>query len=374
MGDPVALDSTYRVVQWATGNIGTRSLRGVIEHPQLTLVGLYVTTAEKEGRDAGELCGIDPVGVGATRDIAEIVALEPDCVLYMQQGCDFDAICALLESGVNVVATCGEFHHPDSMDPAMRARVEAACERGATSIHSTGSSPGFISEAVPIVLTSIQRRLDKLQILEFADVSSRDSPTMLFDLMGFGKEPADFDTRRFAHGAVAFGPSLRLVAEAVGMPLDSVESTGALSTATRDVEIAAGTVRAGTVAAQRMTVSGLRNGEPLITFSATWYCSTEIDADWDLRAGGWRLIVDGDCPLDVDIRLAIPLEQMAATTPGYTANRAVNAVPIVCEAAPGIRTTVELPQVVANLGPATRSGGSPDGAEGDGSGSRKFVL
>ncbi|HEY2562644.1 MAG TPA: hypothetical protein VGI44_02965 [Acidimicrobiales bacterium] len=374
MGDPVGLESTYRVVQWATGNIGTRSLRAVIEHPQLTLAGLYVTTTDKEGRDAGDLCGLAPTGVVATRDIADILALEPDCVLYMQQGCDFDAICTLLETGVNVVATCGEFHHPESMDPAARKRVEAACEQGAATVHSTGSSPGFISEAVPIVLTSIQRRLDKLQILEFADVSSRDSPTMLFDLMGFGKEPAAFDARRFAHGAVAFGPSLRLVGEALGMPLDSVESTGALSTATRDVEIAAGTVRAGTVAAQRMTVSGIRHAEPLITFSATWYCSTEIDADWDLRDGGWRVIVDGDCPLDVEIRLAIPLEQMAATTPGYTANRAVNAVPIVCEAAPGIRTTVELPQVIANL--STAGGPMIDDGVGevDGQGGRKFVL
>ena len=66
------------------------------------------------------------------------------------------------------------------------------------------------------------------------------------------------------------------------------------------------------------------------------------------------MVVDGDCPLDVDIRLAIPLERMAETTPGYTANRAVNAVPLVCEAPPGIRTSVELPQMVANLGQLDR--------------------
>jgi 4-hydroxy-tetrahydrodipicolinate reductase len=197
---------------------------------------------------------------------------------------------------------------------------------------------------------------------------------MLFDLMGFGKKPADFDTRRFAHGAVAFGPSLRLIADAVGLPLDSVESTGAVSTATRDVEIAAGSIRAGTVAGQRMTVSGLRHGEPLLTFSATWYCSTDIDADWDLRGGGWRVIVDGDCPLDVEIRLAIPLEEMAATTPGYTANRAVNAVPMVCDAGPGIRTTVDLPQIVANLGPTPGAPETDGVGEADRQGSRKFVL
>jgi len=357
MTDLIAPASTYRVVQWATGNIGTRSLRAVIEHPQLTLVGLHVHSADKEGRDAGELCGVGPTGVLATRDIEHVVALEPDCVLYMQQGCDFDVICRLLESGIDVVTTRGEFHHPGSMDPAVRDRVEAACAKGGSSIHSTGISPGFISEAIPIVLTSIQRRLDRLQIQEFADLSSRDSPELLFDLMGFGSEPEAFDPRRWAHGGESFGPSLRLMGEAIGMPLDSVEASGDVATATRDVEIAAGTIRAGTVAAQRMTVSGRRGGEELIGFSATWYCSTELDADWDLRGGGWRVIVDGDCPLDIEIRLAVPLERMAETTPGYTANRAVNAVPVVCHAAPGIRTTVDLPHVIANLGAATPEAG-----------------
>ena len=136
------------------------------------------------------------------------------------------------------------------------------------------------------------------------------------------------------------------------MPLDTVESTGEVAIATRTIEIAAGTIERGTVAAQRMTVTGMRAGQPFVSFSANWYCTTELDADWDLRVTGWRVIVDGDCPLDVELRFAVPLERMAETSPGYTANRAVNAVPVVCEAAPGIRTTVDLPQVIADLGPA----------------------
>src|ERR1019366_1691987 len=176
--------ATYRVVQWATGNIGTRSLRGVIEHPDLSLAGLYVYSSDKAGRDAGQLCGLDPTGVLASRDLDEILGLGADCVLYMPRACDVDDVCRLLESGANVVTTRGEFHHPGSMDTDTRERVEAACRAGGTSIHSTGSSPGFISEAVPLVLSSIQRRLDHLAIEEFADLSQRPSPDLLFTLMG----------------------------------------------------------------------------------------------------------------------------------------------------------------------------------------------
>jgi 2,4-diaminopentanoate dehydrogenase len=338
-----------RVVQWATGNIGARALRGVIEHPGLELAGVYVTSPAKAGKDAGDLCGVAATGVLATADLNEILALGADCVLYMPAACSLDEVCALLASGANIVTTRGEFHHPGSMDPADRARVEAACAAGGTSIHSTGSSPGFISEALPLALTSIQRRLDSLTINEFADLSRRNSPDLLFNLMGFGKPAAEFDRRRFGYGAISFGPSLRLLADALGTPLDAVESTGEVAVARETIRIAAGPLAAGTVAAQKMIVSGLRNGRPLLTFAATWYCTADLDPAWDVRATGWRVVVDGDAPLDVDLRFAVPIERMGDASPGYTANRAVNAVPFVCAAAPGIRTTADLPQIIANL-------------------------
>jgi 4-hydroxy-tetrahydrodipicolinate reductase len=311
---------------------------------------VYVYTPAKAGRDAGELCGVDPVGVVATQDVDEIIALGADCILYMARACNFDEVCRLLTCGTNVVTTTGEFHRPASLDPAIRERVEAACERGGTSIHSTGSSPGFISEAVPLVLASIQRRLDALTIDEFADLSERNSPALLFELMGFGSDPAQFDHRRWAHGKQSFGPSLELVADALSMPLDRVDASGEVATARRPVQIAAGTLEAGTVACQRMTVSGVRHGRPVLQFRATWYCTSELDPPWDVRATGWHVSVDGDAPLDIDIRFPVPLERMGAVSPGYTANRAVNAVPYVCAAPPGIRSTVDLPQVIASLG------------------------
>jgi 2,4-diaminopentanoate dehydrogenase len=342
--------SAPRVVQWATGNIGTRSLRHVIEHPGLTLAGVYVTSPAKAGKDAGDLCGLPATEVIATNDIDEILALRADCVLYMPAACDMDEVCRLLASGANIVTTRGEFHHPESMDPAARGRVAEACAVGGTSIHSTGSSPGFISEALPLVLTSIQRRLDGLTISEFADLSQRDSPDLLFNIMGFGKPAAEFDTRRFGYGAISFGPSLRLTAEALGMPLDSVESTGEVAVARETTRIAAGPLEAGTVAAQRMIVSGIRAGRPVLRFQAMWYCTTELDPAWDVRATGWHVFVDGDAPLDIDLRFPVPIERMGEVSPGYTANRAVNAVPFVCAAPPGICTTVDLPQIIARLG------------------------
>ncbi|MBV8958311.1 MAG: dihydrodipicolinate reductase [Actinobacteria bacterium] len=339
----------YRVAQWATGNIGTRSLRAVIEHPQLELVGVYVYSDKKAGVDAGELCGAGPTGVVATTSIEDILAAKPDCVLYMPRACDYDDVCRLLEGGANVVTTRGEFHRPASMDADVGARVEAACAAGGTSIHSTGSSPGFISEALPLVLSSLERRIDCLTIDEFADVSSRNSPELLFDLMGFGQPMGPFDPGRAAYLQGSFGPSLELLADAIGLPLDALEASGEFAVARHTTQLAAGTLEAGTIGGQRITVTGLRDGKPLLRFRATWYCTADVDADWDMRETGWRVTVEGDTPLAVDIRFPVEPERWAEVSPGLTAHRAVNAVAAVCEAIPGIRTTLDLPHVVPVL-------------------------
>jgi 2,4-diaminopentanoate dehydrogenase len=335
------MTAPLRVVQWATGNIGSRSLRAVIDHPDLELVGVYVHTPEKAGKEIG--------GVVTTNDVDEIVALRADCVLYMPRACDVDVVCRLLESGADVVTTRGEFHRPASMPADVRARVEAACAAGGTSIHSTGSSPGFITEAVPLVLTSIQRRLDRLVIEESADMSPRNSPGLLFDVMGFGRPPEKISDARLQHGLHSFGPSLHLVADALSIAIDGIEADGAVATATKTVAIAAGTLEAGTVAAQRTTVSALRGGEPVLQFLATWYVTADLDPAWEVHRTGWRITVEGDAPLVVDMPFPFDLEEMAERSPGYTAHRAVNAVPYVCAAPPGIRTSVDLPQIIARL-------------------------
>lgn len=350
---PTATDSAagHRVAQWSTGTIGARALRAVITHPGLTLTGLYSHSPGKHGRDAAELCGLDtPTGIRATGAIGEILRDPPDCVLYMPQTPDIDEICRILAAGTNIVTTCGLFHHPGSMDPEIRSRVEAACASGGASIHSTGSSPGFITEAVPMVLSSIQRRLDLLTIEEYADLSRRDSPAILFDIMGFGSPPGDFAQWRLDHLRNSFGPSLRLLADGLGLPLDEVTATGEVATAGHTFEIAAGTIPAGTVAAQRITITGVRRGRDVVRFQAIWHCGADAETGWDIRPTGWHISVEGDAPLEIDMVFPFPLDRMAEHSPAYTANRAVNAVRHVCAAPPGIRTVLDLPPITATLG------------------------
>lgn len=341
-----------RVIQWATGNIGARSLRAVIENPQMELVGLWVSSADKAGQDAGALCGLGrDTGVLATNDGAALTALAADCVLYMRQGTDIAELCRLLASGKNVVTTRGDFHCPAMMPAAERQQVEAACAAGGTSIYSTGSSPGFVTEALAIPLLSLSRRLDCLTIDEFGDVGSRNSPQLLFEVMGFGQPMRAYEQAHTAHVKADFAGSLAQLAGASGIAIDSWEAHGEYSAASEDVTIAAGTIPRGTVAAQRITISGMAGGKARFRFRANWYATDRIEnTDWELRTSGWRIRVEGDTPLDVSITFPVAPEDYAAFTPGLTAHRAVNAAAAVCAAPPGIRTTADLPQVLGWFG------------------------
>lgn len=345
-------NKNLRIAQWATGKVGARSMKAIIQHPALDLVGLYVHSEAKEGRDAGELCGLEPVGIKATRNINDIIALKPDCVMYMQEGVNIDDVCRLLAAGINIVTTRGEFFFPEKMDRELRERTQAACRKGGASLHATGSSPGFITEAIPVVLTSVARRVDCVTIDEFAYIPESCSPEMVFDVMGYGRPPAaEFDPGMLHHMAQCFDQSLSSTAAALGLAIDEVKSFGETATALSRVKIAEDAyIEPGTVAAQRITIAAMRQGKPVMQMRANWYCATDLDKDWYLGETGWRVVVEGDTPLDVRLTMPRTDEPVAEQMGGYTAHRAVNAIHAVCAAEPGIRTTAELLQIVARLG------------------------
>src|SRR6195256_6030089 len=72
----------FRVIQWATGGVGKAAIEGILRHPELELAGCWVHSAEKDGKDVGEILGGAPVGVRATSRIDDILGLDADAVVY----------------------------------------------------------------------------------------------------------------------------------------------------------------------------------------------------------------------------------------------------------------------------------------------------
>lgn len=345
-------DKTYRVVQWATGRIGSASLKGLANSSQFEVVGAYVHSPDKDGQDVGEICGLGNLGIMATRDIKRIIALKPDCVVAMPEGPNVDDMCRFLEAGINIATSRVDFLEPAAMNQDFRFRIEAACERGKSSIHATGSSPGFSSEAMPLILTSMSRTMECLTIDEYADIPASCPDVQVTKGMGFGRESSgEFDPQLLEHHAHGFRQSMNVLARALNVEIDKTEVTGETANAKERFLLPGGTpIEKGRVAAKRITISAFGRGRIFLRFRINWHTTLNLDADWDLRRTGWRFQLEGDTPLNAEISFPVTPERWSPAMAEITANRVINTVPFVCEADPGIRTTADLPMIVPNLG------------------------
>lgn len=353
--------SRYRVIQWATGNTGQRALREVIRHPSLELVGVRVYDTEKDGVDAGELCGEASTEVLATVDREAVLKLEADCCVYMPRATGrgqtragltedelVDDIVALLENGTNVVTTCTDlFARGARLTDENRARVLGACERGDASVWASGSDPGFMTETLPAALLSVQRRVDLIEIEEFGDLSHRPSAHMVMEQMRFGKPLSEFDPeRRKNHLFGEYQPPLTVLADLAGFTIDEWTAEGGVAAAKEDLTIVAGKIEAGTAAAQRVVVHGRSDGVDRIRFTQYGFVAMDVEPDWGLQPTGWRVRIHGDAPFDVSMPFPVPLDELASFVPAFNANGPVNAIPYVCAAPPGMLTTEDLPHMV----------------------------
>lgn len=339
----------YRVIQWATGNVGQAAVRGIVAHPELTLVGAWVHSRKKAGRDAGELCGLPPLGVAATNDVDAILAMDADCVVYAPQLADTEMVIRLLESGKNVVTPVGWFY---ARRAPRRDEIEAACAAGGVTLHGTGIHPGGITERFPLTLSALCTNVRHVLAEEFSDIRNYAAPFVVREIMMFGKTPEM--ARQSPMAALlgdGFGQSIDMIADTLGFALDAEKRTAhEIAVATRTIDTPVGPIDAGTVAAQRFTWQGTVGGKPVITARTNWFMG-EADFDPPWRLGGERFEVrfDADPPLHVTFEGLHPerVGEGLDRNPGIlaTAMHCVNAIPYVCAAAPGIKSYLDLPLI-----------------------------
>jgi 2,4-diaminopentanoate dehydrogenase len=321
-------------------------------------VGGWVHSEGKDGADLGVLAGRDPIGVTATRDVQALLDLDADCVAYMPRNTSLDEVVAILASGKNVVTTAFLFY-PRALPPADVERLVAACEQGGSSIHGTGLNPGNLSGVLPLALSGMSRRIERVTLQERADWSFYESTNITFDNMRFGRPPEDVteeasDFLRFNSGI--FKEEIQLVAEALGAGIDEITTEVDLVLAERDHDIFGITLAAGTVAGQRWHWKGRRQGETLVEIDALWTVGGEYPGHWPKPADGWTLTIEGEPSMRAHfLSLAswernVPITEHVRAASIATAMQAVNAIPALCDAAPGIRTMADLPLIRSGLG------------------------
>lgn len=336
------MSRTYRVIQWATGTVGSVSLRHIIENPAYALAGVLVYNPEKAGRDAGDLVGLPKTGVLATSDVEKIIATEADCVHFAPQFQDIDMVCRLLRSGKNVVSTIGPFF-PTEHNRADVEKIAAACKEGGASFHGCGIHPGFIGDILPMTLTRLMNRIDRIQVFEIADKLK--SPSVYIQFMGFGQTPEELRSKPnvMSGGMVIFAESMAMVVAGLGRKIENLTERLEIATARNDIHYDGGVIRAGTVAGQHFEWTAWVEGRPFMVFHLYYFLGQDMEPNWNLGESRHRILIEGDPSIELTLQAA-PDAHGDRHFLGiiWTALLGDTAIAGVCEAKPGIVTHFDL--------------------------------
>lgn len=328
-----------RIIQWYTGEIARHQIRVIHACPSMELVGAFVHHPEKAGLDAGKIAGIGPIGVIATNRMEELLALEADCVLYNPPTERYDEIIPILASGKNVISIIAGWNpkqhscYPD---------IVKACEQGRASLYGTGLNPG-LSYELAFLGSSLCTEVESVYI---KTCEPQDSLSEVFlTAFGFGKtreELASTSDLTYAMFRCLLDVT-DLICEKLNLPHDGHRFTTEFEPAVKEYNDKI-TVRKGTMAGILIKASTVNGDRPVATVEMRFLLGAEYVSAAYLAGRpkqGW---------LEVDVR-GTPGSRLTHETymdqdiigTWSTGTRAINAIPFVCEAKPGLLSPLDLP-------------------------------
>lgn len=353
------MQSTYRVIQWGVGTVGSLALRYILTNPALELIGLKCHTADKEGKTAGELCGLGPMGVKATRDVEALLAMDADCILYLGRNSFTDPtlpgspdamwvgeIESLLASGKNVITPISTGIHYGHLHDGIgfRNRFNAAGNAGNASVLFTGFEPGFC-DVLAMTMTGAVGAIRQIKTWEIVDYGDYTGVELLRSL-GFGQRPedmpSDLSAQKMDRGGLAY-----LMGETLGVAVDEIQATAEFSVAPETYTAVGGlVVQKGTINAMTSVVTGLVSGKPMFVNTHINRIGQAAAPEWPTigRDGGYRIEIDAFPPFHGEFAMGAP--GGTGSTLGdamfMTAGRLVNVIESVVKARPGYVTFLDL--------------------------------
>lgn len=346
-----------RVALIGTGNCGSLALKQLVNDARFDLTAVWVSSDAKVGKDAGELAGLDvTTGVTAVDDLDTIIAAAPDCVVYCAMGDTRlpDAMAdvrKILAAGIDVVGSgLGVLQYPWQVIPDKYIqRIEDAAREGNSTVFMTGVDPGFVTDLLPFALAGTCQSIEQIRTMEIADYASYDGATVMFDVMGFGNEIGDLPML-YQPGvlSIAWGTAIRQLAAGLGVEVDEIKDSVEQEPAPEDFDVAVGTIKKGTVAAVRFQIEGMVKGRPVIVVEHVTRLRGDLRPDWAQPAqpgGSYRVEITGEPSYVMDICPTSRNGDHNYAAILAAAGRIVNAIPDVVDAAPGIRTTLDMPLV-----------------------------
>ena len=357
MAQPAVQGPPKRVVVWGTGFVGRMVIPEIVRHPLFELVGVGVSAPEKIGRDAGEICGMDPLGLSATDDVDALIALRPDAFVHYGPTAahatdNIDLISRFLRAGIDVCSTA----MTPWVWPAMaltpsswREPITEACEAGGASCFTTGIDPGFANDLFPMTLMGLCGEVRSVRALEILDYINYEGDYE--SEMGIGRGP-EF-TPLLEHQDIlvmSWGATVPMMAHAAGIELDRITTTWDKWVTPSPITTAKGVINPGEVAAIHFTINGVYRDETRIALEHINRVGTDAAPEWPRGTEDdvYRVEIDGSPSIRQETAFRFTDgsgRDAAAAGCLATGLRALNAVPAVNALPPGWVTPLDLPLI-----------------------------
>ncbi|MCL5987229.1 MAG: 2,4-diaminopentanoate dehydrogenase [Actinobacteria bacterium] len=329
---------SLKVVQWGLGAMGSMMARLVTEKESLDLVGAVASRKEKIGQDVGLTIGLGhEVGIQVKDNIVDaIMDSKPDVVLHARNSFLSEASPEIKQSikhNVNVITIAEELAFPWATNIEESRELDNMAKNHGVTVFGTGINPGFVLDLLVVMLTGISARVKKIEAKRINDLSSY-GPTVM-RTQGVGTTPEEFQVGikdGSIVGHVGFVQSTHMIARALNWSLDEVVETREpiISNVLRKTEFVK--VKPGMVAGCRHIAFGKVRGETRIVLEHPQQIHPELEG---VDTGDYIRIAG-----EPDISL-----QIVPEIPGGigTVAIAVNMIPFVCEAKPGLLSALDFP-------------------------------
>lgn len=316
------------VIQYGVGAIGREIAKLLIERDH-DVLGAIDQSDELIGRDLGELLGGSAMDVSIDDDAERVLAHMADVVMHSTRS-RLDEIAPdirhVLAAGSNLISTCEELAYPAYRHAGLAAEVHERAVKHGVTVLGTGVNPGFVMDYWPLVMSSACRRIDAIRVERAVDARQRRYP--LQKKIGAGLSPEDFQkTVGSGGGHVGLAESVALLAAGLRVELDGIRET--IEPVVADTPVASEffQVDPGQVLGLHQQAHGTIQGQDVITLDLTMALGAS-NRD--------RVLIEGEPPLDVTVANGIHGDVA-------TASVAVNMIPRVLEAPPGLVTMKDLP-------------------------------
>ena len=346
-----------RIVVWGTGFVGKLVIPEIVRHPRFELVGVGVSNPEKIGKDVGAICGIDPIGITATDDVAALIALAPDALVHYGPTAAYARdnirlIKAFLNGGIDVCSTAMTPWVWPAMTqnpPQWIKPITEACEAGGASCFTTGIDPGFANDLFPLTLMGLCSEVRLVRALEILDYINYEGDYEME--MGIGKPP-EFQALLENPDilVMSWGATVPMMAHAAGIELDAITTTWDKWVTDKPITTVKGVINAGEVAAIHFTINGIYKGATRIQLEHVNRVGSDAAPAWPRGSQNdvYRVEIEGSPSItqETAFRFTDGSGRDAATAGCFaTGLRALNAVPAVNALPPGWITALDLPLI-----------------------------